>query len=526
MSALEQDDSADWIMSALPTSPGPEAPPLPELKGEDEEAPEPSEPIALMPQSRASHPPNPTIDRLPPADVEAERAVLGSLLIDPACIADVMDVLSPADSSRVAHATIYSAAIRLYGRGEPPDVVLLNTELELAGALEVAGGPGYVAALGNETPTSVYAVQYAKIVADRSRERATIMAASRIAQAAYEHDPRLAESVSEIIAGLPRAAARPATTIGARTARDLLCGAAPEQLAEPFLTREGPVVIYARGGTGKGLVTCWLIKRLVAAGHVIMIIDFEGHEREWGSRLRGLGLADEQLARVHYRAPFAFDWTAPTGPLAAVADAIRIDAAALAVTYLVVDSYSVATSNGDTMGGEAAAREYFSGLARIGLPSTTIAHVRGDSGKFPDRPFGSVFVHNLARETWAVERVGDDTPETDPDLVRIGPHVVALELRNKKANARPITAAQFVTFSFFGDGTIEVATERPAARSVADMAADALAEGPLTIVKILAAIKEDTGQKVDENALRSALTRHPQRFVLVAGKRPRPWSLR
>jgi len=48
-----------------------------------------------------------------------------------------------------------------------------------------------------------------------------------------------------------------------------------------------------------------------------------------------------------------------------------------------------------------------------------VAHVKGDSGKFPDRPFGSVFVHNLARETWAVERLGDE-PDTDPDLIRVG----------------------------------------------------------------------------------------------------------
>jgi hypothetical protein len=211
-----------------------------------------------------------------------------------------------------------------------------------------------------------------------------------------------------------------------------------------------------------------------------------------------------------------------------VADAVRDDAVRRGVTYLMVDSYSVATSNGDTMGGEAAAREYFSALARIGLPSLTIAHVRGDSGKFPDRPFGSVFVHNLARETWAVEQLGNDEPDAiDDDVIRFGPHVVALELRNKKANARPKSAAQFLTFSFFADGTIEATSDGPAARSVADLAADVLANGPLPLAKIAAAIKEDTGQVVGENALRSALTRNPRRFALdKSGKRPHPWSLR
>ena len=316
-------------------------------------------------------------------------------------------------------------------------------------------------------------------------------------------------------------------TIGSRTAADLRHGMAPPQLADPFLTAEGPPVIYARGGTGKGLLACWLALRLVRSGHVVMVIDFEGHEMEWGSRLRGLGLTDDELGRIHYRAPFGSDWTAPTGSLSAVADAIRDDAARLAVTYLVVDSYSVATSNGDTMGGEAAAREYFSGLARIGLPSLTIAHVRGDSGKFPERPFGSVFVHNLARETWAVEQIGNDEPETiDLDEIRFGPHVVALELRNKKANARSKSPAQFVTFSFFGDGTIEAATGGPADRSVADIAADVLAEGPATLSKIAAAIKEDTGRTVSGDALSVTLKRYPRRFEQSASGRPRTWTVR
>jgi hypothetical protein len=317
---------------------------------------------------------------------------------------------------------------------------------------------------------------------------------------------------------------RPVGSIGSRTAADLHSGESPPQFAEPFLTAEGPTVIYGRGGTGKGLLACWLASRLVADGHVPMIVDYEGHEREWGSRLRGLGLADADLKRIHYRAPFGADWTAQKGSLAVVADLIRADAERLRVDYLIVDSYSVATSNGDTMGGEQAAREYFGGLARIGLPSLTIAHVRGDSGRFPDRPFGSVFVHNLARETWAVERTGSDDAETDRDLIRFGPAVVALELRNRKANTRGMAAPQFVKLSLFDDGSIEVTVDRPAARSLADLAAAVLADGPLTVAKLRAAIAEDNDRAVDGDSLGRTLRRYPQRFQ--ASGRPRTWALR
>jgi len=314
-------------------------------------------------------------------------------------------------------------------------------------------------------------------------------------------------------------------SIGTRTAADLRHGDPPEQLADPFLTAEGPTVLYGRGGVGKGMLGCWLLGRLVAAGHVVLLIDFEGHEREWGSRLHGLGLSDADLGEIHYRAPFGPDWTAPTGALSAVAGLVRDEAARIEATYLVVDSYSVATSNGDTMGGEQAAREYFGALARIGLPSLTIAHVRGDSGKFPDRPFGSVFVHNLARETWAVERLGEDQPDDD-EGDPYQPNVVALELRNKKSNGRAASRPQFVSFTFYADGSIEVNSDRPGGRSLADLAADVLADGPLTLPKLVAAIREDTGLVAHSESMRTVLKRQPQRFVEEPGPRPHRWALR
>jgi hypothetical protein len=366
---------------------------------------------------------------------------------------------------------------------------------------------------------------------ERYAMQAAITARRAIAQARRAGYDTLAQFIAasedlEPISISARRLASGQASIGSRTASDLRHGTPPDQLADPFLTAEGPTVIYGRGGVGKGMLACWLARRLVSSGHVVMLVDFEGHEREWGSRLRGLGLTDDDLGRIHYRAPFGPDWTAPTGSLAAVAGLIRDDAERLGVTYLIVDSYSVATSNGDTMGGEQAAREYFGGLARIGLPSSTIAHVRGDSGKFPDRPFGSVFVHNLCRESWAVERVGDEPETVDPDEIRFGPYVVALELRNRKSNGRPAAATQFVTFSFHLDGSIEVQTDGPSVRSLADLAADVLADGPLTVPKIVAAIKEDSGQAVTEDALRRTLNRDTRRFQHVAGTRPRPWALR
>ncbi len=313
-------------------------------------------------------------------------------------------------------------------------------------------------------------------------------------------------------------------SIGTRTARDLLFGVPPDQLAEPYLTPEDATVIFGPGGTGKGVFTCHLINRLVRAGHVVLLVDFEGHEREWGSRLRGLGLSDEELDHVHYRAPFGPDWLADRGSLDEVADLLRVERYRLDATYLVVDSYSVATSSGDAMGGKQAAQEYFTALTRIGLPSLTIAHVAGAAEKWPARPFGSVFVHNLARETWAVEAIGDQAEDSDPDLIAFGPHTVELELRNRKANGRAKYPPQFVTFSFFPDGTIETSSTPPR-QSFADLAAAVLAVTPnLNVKQIAAAIKEDTARIVSEQYLRLDLSRNPQRFVMDPTKRPHTWA--
>lgn len=318
----------------------------------------------------------------------------------------------------------------------------------------------------------------------------------------------------------------PTPGIGCRTAADLPYGPPPPQLAGEFLTPEGPTVLYGPGAVGKGITSCWLMLRLLRAGHVVMVLDFEGHEREWGSRLRGLGATDDELARIHYRAPFGDDWTAATGSLARVVDLVRADAAAVEASYLVVDSYSVATSEGDTLGGQEAAREYFTALARIGLPSLTIAHVRGDAARFPARPFGSVFVHNLARETWAAEQLGRDEEEEAGDLALFGPTSVQLELRNRKASSRASQPPQFVTFEFYLDGSIVATEGRSLGPSVADLAANAMNGAPMTLHQVMQAIRDDTGEKVSEDTLRKTLKRHPQRFAVDTTQRPARWTRR
>lgn len=80
-------------------------------------------------------------DTLAPANVDAEQAVLGSILIEPTAIVRVASSLRPDDFFRPAHARIYAAMLDLYGRREIIDTLTLRSELERAGALPAQSGP-------------------------------------------------------------------------------------------------------------------------------------------------------------------------------------------------------------------------------------------------------------------------------------------------------------------------------------------------------------------------------------------------
>jgi replicative DNA helicase len=86
----------------------------------------------------------PEYDRTPPADMAAEQAVLGAMLLSKDAIADVVESLKVDDFYRPAHATIYSAILDLYGRGEPADAVMVAGELTKAGEIARIGGASYL----------------------------------------------------------------------------------------------------------------------------------------------------------------------------------------------------------------------------------------------------------------------------------------------------------------------------------------------------------------------------------------------
>jgi replicative DNA helicase len=134
-------------------------------------------------------------DKLQPHNVEAEEAVLGSLLIDPDAIVRVATFLNPADFFVERHGWIFEAIRDLHEKREPADLVTLTDDLERRGQLTQVGGSAYLTGLINATPTSIHVEFYARIVERTAVLRRLIDAAGQIARLAYQDT----EDASEVL---------------------------------------------------------------------------------------------------------------------------------------------------------------------------------------------------------------------------------------------------------------------------------------------------------------------------------------
>jgi replicative DNA helicase len=127
-------------------------------------------------------------ERTLPHNLEAERSVLGAILIDNETYNLAASVLTDASFFRDAHRRIYGHMVALAERSQPIDLVTLKEELERAGELEEVGGPAYIASLVDGVPRATNVEYYAKIVREKATLRNLIHSANRILSSAYEAD--------------------------------------------------------------------------------------------------------------------------------------------------------------------------------------------------------------------------------------------------------------------------------------------------------------------------------------------------
>lgn len=124
--------------------------------------------------------------KLPPQHLEAERAVIGGMLLDREAIHRVVEVILPEDFYRNAHQKIYEAILVLYTANEPVDLLTLTQTLRDRKELEAVGGASYLSELLDQTPTAAHASHYARLIHEKSVLRRLIEGATEIVTGGYE----------------------------------------------------------------------------------------------------------------------------------------------------------------------------------------------------------------------------------------------------------------------------------------------------------------------------------------------------
>ena len=125
------------------------------------------------------------LGKVPPHDIEAEQAVLGSMLTDKDAVIAAMETLKPESFYREDDKAIYEAMQNLYSRAEPIDLITLKNELETMSKLEQVGGIEYLANLPEKAPTSANVQKYISIVDEKSMLRSLIKTANELVDLGY-----------------------------------------------------------------------------------------------------------------------------------------------------------------------------------------------------------------------------------------------------------------------------------------------------------------------------------------------------
>ncbi len=138
-------------------------------------------------------------DKLPPHSIEAEMSLLGSMLLDPQMIADVLPIVSKREQFyKEAHGAVFEAIVSVYDQHHSGDLVQIAECLRGKDQLDLIGGAEYLVDLAEAVPSAVNAPHYARIVADRARLRKLIDAAGTILYDAY-HAGQDSEGSKQVI---------------------------------------------------------------------------------------------------------------------------------------------------------------------------------------------------------------------------------------------------------------------------------------------------------------------------------------
>jgi replicative DNA helicase len=126
--------------------------------------------------------------KVPPQNLDAEKSLLGAVLIDEETLADISEHVNSKDFYDRRHAIIFGGMMRLFERHKPVDLLTLTEELKKKDELDTIGGSAYLTELTNYVPTAAHAEAYAELVAQKAVRRRLIKASGEISELGYDED--------------------------------------------------------------------------------------------------------------------------------------------------------------------------------------------------------------------------------------------------------------------------------------------------------------------------------------------------
>lgn len=153
--------------------------------------------LSIDAKRRAKQVTSEILDRQPPFDLEAEMAVLGSMLIKPDVCDDLALLLRADDFYDDANAKLFSSMMALHDAGRKIDVRLLVDQLKTAGDFEIVGETAYLARVADSVPHAAHATYYAEIIRQKATYRSLIEASTDILRDAYEENHPSRELLSQ-----------------------------------------------------------------------------------------------------------------------------------------------------------------------------------------------------------------------------------------------------------------------------------------------------------------------------------------
>jgi replicative DNA helicase len=244
------------------------------------------------------------LDRLPPQDLNAERWVIGSALLQPSSLDDLAEVVCRDDFHADAHRKLFGLLVSMHDRSEPIDIGLIVNRLRESGELEAVGGVSYIAEVMQGIPHAAHACHYAAIVAKKARYRRLIHAAAATLRDAYdaaaepeeilnslerdlveietaEHDGEpvpMSEAVAEAITKIDAVMARQRTA-GLMTGLTLF----DEQIGGLF--RGELFILAARPSVGKTSLACQIATHFAARKRPVLFVSAGMSAAELATRI-------------------------------------------------------------------------------------------------------------------------------------------------------------------------------------------------------------------------------------------------